>query len=79
MFGWRTSLWMMSLAALGPTLLWASPFGPARNAAVAVQLFFYGYPAWLLLTFLWLTPGLLLAKRVGFHLWWGSADLGSDD
>jgi hypothetical protein len=67
---WRTWLWMIALAALGPALLWASPWGPARTLGDAVWWFVVGYPAWLILSVVWLAPGIVLARRFALSLFW---------
>jgi hypothetical protein len=65
--GWS---WKIALAAAGPAALWASPWGPARDLKSALELFFLGYPAWLILCVWWLVPGLLLAWRFRWkHVW----------
>ena len=69
MVRWRTWIWLTAIAAIGPTALWASPFGPARNFASAVNLLIYGYPGWLLFTFISLVPGIFLAKRFRLNPW----------
>src|SRR3982751_4369410 len=66
----RTWAWLLPVAALAPALLWASPFGPARDSASRLQLLVYGYPAWLVLTAVWLVPGLLLAKSLKWKMWY---------
>jgi len=70
MHAWRTWSWLLPIAALGPALLWASPFGPARDLTSRLQLFAFGYPAWLLLTVIWLGPGVFLAKRLHWNIWY---------
>jgi hypothetical protein len=57
------------MAAIGPTVLWASPFGPARDFASAVHLLIYSYPAWLFFTFISLAPGIYLTKRFRANPW----------
>src|SRR5882724_6731362 len=69
MVRWRTWIWLTAIAAIGPTALWASPFGPARDFASAVNLLIYGYPAWLLFAFISLAPGIFLAKRLRLNPW----------
>lgn len=66
----RTWAWLVPLAAVVPSLLWASPFGPAQDMTSRLQLFFYGYPAWLILSIIWLVPGLLVAKALNWRLWY---------
>lgn len=70
MWTWRQLLWLLPIAALGPAILWASPFGPARDNEAALKLFFLGYPAWLVFTAFYLSPGIFLAKRFGLNAWW---------
>jgi hypothetical protein len=70
MHRWRTWAWLLPLAALAPSLLWASPFGPARDIQTRLQLFLVGYPAWLILTLVWLVPGLLIAKAFRSKIWY---------
>jgi hypothetical protein len=65
---WRKWLWMIALAALGPTLLYASPRGPARNAEAAARWLLL-YPAWFLLSIAWLVPGICLATRLRLRVW----------
>jgi len=67
---WYTWLWMLVPAAIGPALLWASPFGPARDLQFSVYLLFHLYPVWLLLTVIWLIPGIVIANRFALPLWW---------
>ena len=70
MYRFRTWAWLLPLAALVPSLLWASPFGPARDMSSRLQLFLYGYPAWLIFTVVWLVPGLLIANALKWKLWY---------
>ena len=70
MHRWRTWAWLLPIAALGPTILWASPFGPARGMDARIVLLAYGYPAWLLLTLIWLVPGIVVAKRLNWSIWY---------
>jgi hypothetical protein len=70
MKGWRTCFWRISAAALGPAALWASPFGPARDLTTAAKLLFLGYPAWLLLSLVWLLPGIALARLLKWRERW---------
>jgi hypothetical protein len=69
-YRWRTLLLLTLFAALVPTILYASPFGPARNLESAVRWLLYGYPAWLLLTLIWIIPGIALAKRFDLPSVW---------
>jgi len=69
-YRWRTLLWLIPLAAVGPSLLWASPFGPARDLASAARWLVYGYPAWFLLSVIWLLPGIALSKRFALKPLW---------
>jgi hypothetical protein len=64
---WRTSLWLIAAAALVLSLLYASPFGPARDLKSAIRWFVLGYPAWLLLSVIWLLPGVALSKRFALN------------
>jgi hypothetical protein len=66
----RTWAWLLPLAALAPSLLWASPFGPARDMSSRLQLFLVGYPAWLILTVVWMVPGLLIARALKWRVWY---------
>lgn len=70
MYRFRTWAWLLPLAALVPSLLWASPFGPARDMSSRLQLFLYGYPAWLIFTVVWLVPGLLISNALKWKLWY---------
>lgn len=70
MHRWYTWLWMLASAAIAPALLWASPFGPARDLQSAVYLLLHLYPAWLILTIIWLIPGIVIARRFALSLWW---------
>jgi hypothetical protein len=67
---WRTSLWLIAVAALSLSLIYASPFGPARNLESAVRWFIFGYPAWLLLSIIWLLPGVAASKRFALNPLW---------
>lgn len=60
---WSTSLWLIAAAALALSAIYASPFGPARDLNSAVRWFIFGYPAWLLLSSIWLLPGVAASKR----------------
>ena len=66
---WRTWTWLIAIAAAGPTVLYASPYGPARNLAHA-GLLILAYPAWFLLSLVWLVPGIALVRRFGLAEWW---------
>jgi hypothetical protein len=67
---WSTSLWLIAVAALSLSLIHASPFGPARDLESAVRLFVFGYPAWLLLSTVWLLPGVAASKRFALNPLW---------
>jgi hypothetical protein len=67
---WRTSLWLIAVAALALSLIYASPFGPARDLESAVRWFVFGYPAWLLLSIIWLLPGVAASKRFALNPLW---------
>jgi hypothetical protein len=69
MHRWRNWFWMIALAAVGPTFLYASPWGPARNIEAAARWLLL-YPAWLLLSIVWLVPGILLATRARSPFFW---------
>ncbi len=66
----RTSLWLIAAAALSLSLVYASPFGPARDFKSAVRWFVFGYPAWLLLSMIWLLPGVAVSKRYALNPLW---------
>jgi len=67
---WSTSLWLIAVAALALSLIYASPFGPARNIEAAVRWFVFGYPAWLLLSTIWLLPGVAASKHFALNPLW---------
>jgi hypothetical protein len=60
---------MIAFAALGPTFLYASPWGPGRYIEAEVRWLLL-YPAWLLLSTVWLVPGILLATRLRRPVFW---------
>jgi hypothetical protein len=64
----RTWFWRIAVAALGPTLLNASPWGPARTIEAAARLLLL-YPAFLILAIVWLVPGIAAAMRFHLPLW----------
>jgi hypothetical protein len=66
---WRTWIWLIAVAAVGPTVLWASPFGPARNLAHAALLLL-AYPYWFLFSLVCLVPGVSLIRRFALNGWW---------
>jgi hypothetical protein len=66
---WRTSIWLIAIAAVGPTVLSASPFGPARNVEHAALLLL-AYPYWFLFSLVCLVPGVTLVRRLGLNEWW---------
>ena len=66
---WRTWTWLIAIAAVGPTLLYASPFGPARDLPHA-GLLLLAYPAWFLWSIVWLVPGIVLVGRFAVGEWW---------
>jgi hypothetical protein len=66
---WRTWAWLTVVAAIGPTVLWASPFGPARDLQHAALLLL-AYPGWLLFSLVSLAPGVVLVKRLQLNPWW---------
>jgi|SRR5450432_549708 len=68
-YPWRKLLWPTLVAALGPTLWWASPFGPAKDI-VGVIRWLAGYPLWLIASTVWLAPGIVLGKRFGLTPVW---------
>jgi hypothetical protein len=51
-------------------VLWASPFGPASDLASAARWLVFGYPAWFLLSLVWLVPGIVLVGRIKLNSWW---------
>jgi hypothetical protein len=53
----------------GPTVLWASPFGPARDIAHAALLLLT-YPYWFLFSLICLLPGIALVRRFALSDWW---------
>src|SRR6267154_4754891 len=67
---WSTSLWLIAVAALALSLIYASPFGPARDLESALRWLVLGYPAWLLLSILWLLPGVAASKRFEMNPLW---------
>ena len=69
MLRWRTWAWLTAVAALGPTVLWASPFGPARDLAHA-GLLLLSYPGWFLYSLACLAPGMALVSRFGISPLW---------
>jgi hypothetical protein len=66
---WRTWTWLTAIGAVGPTILYASPFGPARDLAHA-SLLLLGYPVWFLFSCVSLAPGIVLVKRFELNPWW---------
>jgi hypothetical protein len=66
---WRTWTWLIAIAGVGPTVLWASPFGPARNLAHAALLLL-AYPYWFLFSLVCLVPGITLVRRFALNGWW---------
>jgi hypothetical protein len=66
---WRTWMWLIAIAAVGPTVLWASPFGPARNIAHAALLLL-AYPYWFPFSLICLVPGIALVRRFALNRWW---------
>jgi hypothetical protein len=66
---WRTWTWLIAIAAVGPTVLWASPFGPARDLAHAGMLLL-AYPYWFLFSLVCLVPGIVLVRRFALNGWW---------
>ncbi len=67
---WSTSLWLIAAAALVLSLIYASPFGPARDLGSALQWLVFGYPAWLLLSLIWVLPGVAASKRFALNPLW---------
>jgi hypothetical protein len=67
---WRTSFGLIAIAALSLSVLYASPFGPARDLKSAMRWFAFGYPAWLLLSIIWLLPGVAASKRLALNPLW---------
>jgi hypothetical protein len=70
MYSWRTWSSLIAIAAIGPTVFWASPFGPARNFDTAIRLLFLGYPAWVVFSIISLVPGLLFIRCFALRPWW---------
>jgi hypothetical protein len=60
---------LIAIAAVGPTVLSASPFGPARNIAHAALLLL-AYPYWFLFSLICLVPGIALVRRFALNGWW---------
>ena len=67
---WRTLLGRIAIAALALSVLYASPFGPARDLKSAMRWFAFGYPPWLLLSIIWLLPGVAASKRLALNPLW---------
>ena len=70
MWTWRQLLWLLPLASLGPALLEASPWGPARDVAAALRLFLVTLPGSLILVVVLVGPGIYLASRFRRDPWW---------
>jgi|KBSMisStaDraftv2_1062788.scaffolds.fasta_scaffold281259_2 hypothetical protein len=68
-YSWRNLLRPMLWAALGPTVWWASPFGPGRTIADHLQSI-AAYPIWLIASIVWLAPGIVLARRLAVTPVW---------
>lgn len=66
---WRTWIWLIAIAAVGPTILWASPFGPARDLEHAAMLLL-AYPYWFLFSLVCLVPGVTLVRRFALSDLW---------
>src|SRR5262249_32276119 len=62
----RSLLWLLLLTALASSALNASPFGPYQPFATAARNLVILYPAWLILSVLWLLPGIVLCRRYRF-------------
>jgi hypothetical protein len=67
---WRSLLGRIAVVGLVLSLLYASPFGPARDLLSAIHWFVFGYPAWLLFSIICLVPGIVLSKRFALNPFW---------
>jgi hypothetical protein len=64
---WRMSLLLIAMAALVLSMLYASPFGPAKDLHSAMRWFFFGYPTWFFLSAIWLVPGIFASRRLALN------------
>ena len=62
----RTLFWTLLATALAVSALWASPFGPSRTVKMAAWNLVALYPVWLILSVIWLLPGIVLSRILGW-------------
>jgi hypothetical protein len=67
---WSFNICLLPVAALGPALLWASPFGYAQDWAARWHVLVDGYPRFLIPAILWLLPGIVLSRWRKWEAWY---------
>lgn len=69
MWTWRQLMYLIPAAAIGPAILWASPYGPARNSLAGLGLLVSMYPVWVLFVAVYVLPPVLLVRRFRWNPW----------
>jgi hypothetical protein len=66
---WRTWIWLIAIAAVGPTILWASPLGPRE---ILNMQRCYCWPTLIgsLFSLVCLVPGVTLVRRFALNGLW---------